>query len=359
MSEFELKNERIKREYFAYCRGAKGFAESTINKYAQCIYKWQECFGNDDFAYFDKHKCDIFKEYLKKNAEKNDTSLINQYHILRHVKKFFTWLTDQKGYEKIHKTDAEYLKLSRKETNIALEKREKEILSLNEIKHLVQSIPQKTEIDMRDKALITFLALTGMRISAVTSLSMQSFDKYSLMIKQSPTQGTKTKNTKRILSTLFPIWDDGEKIFLDWYEFLEKRGFGLQKPIFPANKKFSLSKISDEFWLSSNPARTMIQERCKRANMPYYNPHSFRHAVVAYMSEMGLTEADKRAISLTLGHEHIGTTFGSYGYGSLTPKEAVKRVRAMKNISKEKLNLSISDEDLGKAIRDILTGNQI
>lgn len=358
MSEFEQKNEMIKRDYFNHCRNAQGFTNSTINKYAQCIHKWQECFENDDFTHFNKDQCNDFKKYLKEKANKNNTTLINQYHILRHLKKFFVWLCEQKGYEKIKKTDVDYLRLSRKEINIALEKKDKEYPTLEEIKSIVATIQPKTEIDMRDRALIAFLILTGMRISAVVSLPMQAFDKYSLTIKQSPKMDVKTKNTKSILSTLFPIWDDGEKIFLDWYNLLEKKGFGLQKPIFPAKKKFSLSKISDEFWISANPVRKVIQERCKNANTPYYNPHAFRHSVVAHMSKMGLTEADKRAISLTLGHEHIGTTFGSYGYGSITPQEAVKRVREMKNNKSDNISLSLSDEDLGKALRKVISESQ-
>ncbi len=356
MSEFELKNEMMKREYFNHCRSAKGFANSTINKYAQCIYKWQECFEDDDFVNFSKEKCDDFKKYLKIKAEENNTSLTNQYDILRHLKKFFLWLTDQKGYEKIKKTDLDYLGLSKKDTHIALEKQEKNIPTLDEIKSIVNNITVNSEVDMRDKALITFLILTGMRISAVISLPMQAFDKQKLIIEQSPKMGVKTKNSKRILSTFLPIgWDEGEKIFLDWYTFLENtKGFTAKKPIFPMNQPFSLAEVSDEFWKSTNPSRKIIRERCKNANVSYYNPHSFRHSAVAFMSERGLSEADKRSISLVLGHENISTTFGSYGYGSITPTEAVERVKSMQDVVDGGLNLNMSDEELGKAIKEVL-----
>ncbi len=356
MSEIELKNEVIKREYFNHCRSAQGFANSTINKYAQCIYKWQQCFENEDFANFTKDKCDDFKKYLKEKAEENNTSLSNQYDILRHLKKFFVWLSEQKGYEKIRKTDLDYLRLSKKETNIALEKQEKDIPTLDEIKSVVNNIRVKTEVDMRDKALIAFLILTGMRISAVISLPMQAFDKQKLIIEQSPKMGVKTKNSKKILSTFLPIdWESGEEIFLNWYYYLEnKKGFSAKKPIFPANQTFSLAEVSDEFWSSSNPSRKIIRERCENANVSYYNPHSFRHSAVAFMSEKGLSEADKRSISLVLGHKDIGTTFGSYGYGSITPAEAVERVKSMKDMMDDDINLNISNEELGKALREVL-----
>ncbi len=355
-----MKNEVIKREYFNHCRNAQGFAESTINKYAQCIFKWQECFENEDFAAFTRERCDDFKKYLKKMAEKNKTTLSNQYDILRHLKKFFLWLSEQPGYEKIKKTDLEYLRLSKKETSIALERKDKEYPTLKEIQSIVHNIPSNNEIEQRDRALIAFLILTGMRIAAAISLPMQSFNPHSLSIEQNPAIGVKTKNSKKILSTFLPIdWDEGEKIFLTWFEYLANvRKFGAQKPIFPTNKDFSSRYVSDQFWHSTNPARKIIQERCREANVPYYNPHSFRHAAVAFMSEKGLTEADKRAISLVIGHENIGTTFGSYGYGSLTPQEAVKRVREMKNKKSSNIALTLSDEDLGKALRKVINESQ-
>lgn len=360
MTKTITKNEIIKREYFNHCRSAQGFAESTIKKYAQCIYKWQECFEGDDFVHFSKEKCDNLKKYLKVVAEKNNTTLSNQYDILRHLKKFFLWLSEQPGYEKIKKTDLDYLRLSKKETSIALERKDREYPTLKEIQKIVYKIPSNTEIEMRDRSFIAFLALTGMRISAAITLPIQSFDPIKFCIEQSPRYGVKTKNSKKILSTFLPIdWDDGEKIFLDWFSYLvNMKKFTAQKPMFPANKNFSLRHISDQFWQSSNPARKIIQERCKEADVPYYNPHSFRHAAVAIVSEKGLTESDKRAISLVLGHENIGTTFGAHSYGSLTPQEAVKRVHEMKNKKTDNISFSLSDEDLGKALRKVISESQ-
>jgi integrase len=355
--KYVYKNELAKRDYFDHCRNAQGFSESTISKYAQCIYKWQLCFKDEDFALFDRHKCNEFREFLRTEASKNNTSLSNQYDILRHVKKFFLWLTDQKGYEKIRKTDLDYLRLSKEEIKIALERPEKEIPTIEEIKTVIQSIPNTTEVERRDRALISFLLFTGMRISAVVSLPMEAFNKEKFLIKQSRALNVKTKNSKTILSTFLPInWEQGEAIFLEWYDYLERsREFGATKPIFPATRSLATKSVSDRFWSSSNPAREMIAERCKNAGVTPYNPHSFRHAVVAYMSERGLTEADKRAISLVLGHEHVGTTFGSYGYGTLTPREAVSRVRQMRKETKHQHStLPASDEELGRLLRDAI-----
>lgn len=356
MPQTAIKNEATKNNYFAYCRGAEGLTESTINKYAQCIFKWQTCFKEVDFTEINKEKCDEFKKFLKQEAEKNNTSLSNQYDILRHLKRFFLWLTEQKGYENVKKTDIAYLRLSKSETRIALERKDKETPSLKEIQNVVHRIQPTTEVDMRDRALVAFLILTGIRISALVSLPMQAFDPFKLLINQDPGLGVKTKNSKKILSTFLPIfWDEGERIFLDWYNHLKSKGFGPQKPIFPASKSLSLKSVSDKFWQTSGPVRQMIRERCKEAGVSYYNPHSFRHSAAEFMSERGLTEADKRAISLVFGHENVGTTFGTYGYGHISPADAVKRVREMRNQKEKGLTLDISDEDLGRIMREALS----
>lgn len=360
MSEDTLKNEVAKHDYFIHCREAEGLTESTISKYAQCIYKWQMCFENDSFTNFNKEQCSDFKAYLKSEAEKNSTGLNNQYDALRHLKRFFSWLCSQKGYEKIKRTDIDYLRLSKSETKIALEKKEKDIPSLQEIKSIVRHIKPLSEIDRRDRALIAFLILTGMRISAVVSLPIQAFDPIKLIITQDPALGVKTKNSKKILSTFLPIsWEEGEKIVMDWYSFLKnEKGFTPQKPLFPSGSGFSLKKVSDNFWQTSSPAREMVRERCADAGISYYNPHSFRHSAVAFMSERGLTEADKRSISLVLGHENIGTTFGVYGYGHISPQDAVKRVREMRDQNDQALKLTLTDEELGRIVRNAITGNK-
>jgi integrase len=115
-----------------------------------------------------------------------------------------------------------------------------------------------------------------------------------------------------------------------------KKGAKPDSPIFPStlkgfSGKYDQSKtlVSDEGWASSSGARKIFEKRCKAANVPYFNPHSFRHLIVNYMSKARLTEEEKKAISMNLGHENVGTTFGSYGYGNMTPIDAVKIVQKL------------------------------
>jgi hypothetical protein len=67
---------------------------------------------------------------------------------------------------------------------------------------------------------------------------------------------------------------------------------------------------------------------------------------VNILSKTRLTEEEKRAISLNLGHANVGTTFGSYGYGSMNEEEAVKIVQKLKTPQEgNKGNVNLSEEE--------------
>ena len=184
---------------------------------------------------------------------------------------------------------------------------------------------------------------------------MKSFDKKNKLIDQNPLDGVKTKNSKKILSTFFPLgWDAPELYFVEWFEYLESKGFRSEDPIFPSTlnefateNAYSKEFISKEFWKGTSGARKIFEKRCKNASQPYFHPHSFRHAIVSMLSKMRLTEEEKRAISLNLGHANVGTTFGSYGYGSMSDESAVKIVQKLKEFqvdNKDKMEFSESEK---------------
>lgn len=359
MTKFIYENEQIKRSFFEHLTGAQGFTKSTIHTCADAISQWQVFSGNEDFGAFNKTKAIAFVEWLQTKSSKGKSgklSIVTQYSYLRRIKKFFEWLCEQPGYKsKILKNDIDFLRLSKKDARIAQSGTKKIMPTFEEVKQIITSINIKSDIDRRDRALICFALITGSRISAIISLKMKSFDKMNKTVDQNPADGVKTKNSKRIFSTFFPIgWDDPANHFMEWYEYLESKGFTEEDPLFPSTlnqigiSKHTYSKelLTKDFWRATGAARKIIEKRCKQADLPYFHPHSFRHLVVNILSKKRLTEEEKRAISLTLGHENVGTTFGSYGYGSMSDSEAVKIVQNIQysnqNIDSESF---LSDEE--------------
>lgn len=350
------RNEQAKRGFFEHLRGAKGFSEDSVNDYADAIGQWQVFSDGEDFASFDKSKAGAYCEWLIRRGTKTSDGTLKpatRYHYLRRVKEFFLWLATQPEYsQKLVKGDADYLRISKKDMQIVLSGTTKAMPTLEEVQKVVGSIEPTSEIGMRDRALICFALITGCRISAIISLKMKSFDKTTRRIYQNPADGVRTKNSKTIITTFFPIgWDDPSRFFLEWYEYLESKGFAPDDPIFPATsseistkKAYSKESISRSFWSGSSSARKVFEKRCENAGVKYYHPHSYRHLVVSLMSKMRLTEEEKRAISLTLGHENIGTTFGAYGYGSMGVERAVDIVRELRDFQGSKGTAEIPDE---------------
>lgn len=355
MTNSNYKNEEIKRQFFEHLKGGKGFAEESIDKFAEAIFQWQLFSGVDDFATFTKEKAMKFCEWLKTRDAKTPTgklSLATQYNYLRRVKKFFDWLSEQADYKKsVRKTDVEFLRLSKKDARIATSGTTKRIPTFDEAKKIIESIEIENEIDKRDRAILSFALITGMRISAISTLRMKNFDRESELIDQNPGDGVQTKNSKKILTTFFPIgWSEPKKYFLEWYDYQVEKGAKSNEPIFPSTKKgfseksYSKELVSEDFWSSSGGARKIFEKRCINAGVPYFHPHSFRHLIVATMSKTRLTEEEKKAVSLNLGHDNTGTTFGSYGYGGMTALDAVGIVKRIRTAEDDEL-ISVSPED--------------
>jgi integrase len=261
MSTAIYENEAIKREFFEQLKGARGFSRSSIRSHAEAINQWEVFTKNEDFSTYDKSKAVAFTEWIGTRPAKTKAgiiSLVTQYNYLRRIKKFFVWLCDQPGYKsKIVKSDVDYLRLSKAEAQIARAGTTKKMPTFDDVKKIISSIKGTTEIDMRDRALISFALITGARIFAIVSLKMKNFDKELKQIDQNPGDGVKTKNSKRILTTFFPIgWDEPEKYFMEWYKYLESKDFRPDDPIFPitagsfvdGENSYSKETIGQDAW---------------------------------------------------------------------------------------------------------------
>ena len=77
-------------------------------------------------------------------------------------------------------------------------------------------------------------------------------------------------------------------------------GWGPDDPLFPKTSiavgpdlVFVQSGVDRGAWRSGIPIRKILEEACKAAGLPYFNPHSFRHAV----ARLGLERARTPVVS--------------------------------------------------------------
>ena len=64
---------------------------------------------------------------------------------------------------------------------------------------------------------------------------------------------------------------------------------------------------------SAGPIRTIFKDAFIAAGLPYFNPHSFRKTLALLGGDLCETAEHYKVWSQNLGHDHVLTTFTSYG----------------------------------------------
>src|SRR5271165_4449201 len=130
-----------------------------------------------DFKAFHIEQAKGFKASLAEQMSlrtKDRLSKATLYATLSALKKFFIWLAGQPGYKsRISYSDAEYFNLSVKETRIAKAHRDARVPTLEQIRHVIRTMPADTDIERRDRAIVAFTILTGARDGASASLKLR------------------------------------------------------------------------------------------------------------------------------------------------------------------------------------------
>jgi integrase len=85
------------------------------------------------------------------------------------------WPTPQMA-PKIHVPDIDYFSLSMKDGATAKALRLRDFPSLDQVRAGIAAMPVETVIDRRNRALVAFAILTGMRDRAIVSLSLRHVD---------------------------------------------------------------------------------------------------------------------------------------------------------------------------------------
>ena len=191
------------------------------------------------------------------------------YATLTALKRFFIWLAGQPGYKsRISYSDAEYFNLSAKEARIAKATRPARIPTLEQIRHVIQSMPATTDIERRDRTLIAFTILTGARDGAIASFKLRHIDIAEGKIDQDARE-VRTKFSKSFVTTFFPVGDDIRAVVVDWVAYLRfAKLWGLDDPLFPATKvallgdnlRFGAVGLDRKHWSNAGPIRTIFKE---------------------------------------------------------------------------------------------------
>ena len=191
---------------------------------------------------------------------------------------------------------------------------------MDQIKHVINTMPAKTEIERRNRALVAFTLLTGARDRAIASMKLKHVDLTANSVAQDARE-VKTKFSKTFTTFFFPVGDEIREIVAEWVSYLRcDQLSGNDDPLFPATQVavgpdhlFAASGLQRKHWSSASPIRRIFREAFEGAGLPYFNPHSFRNTLVRLGQDVCKTPEQFKAWSQNLGHEGVLTTFLSYG----------------------------------------------
>ncbi len=358
MKKYNANNERIKRKYLIFLKQAKGQNEASIDAVAKAIVRFESYNKQKDFKAFHFEQAIGFKKHLanqKHHKTGKPLSLATMNGAVRHLKAFIEWLSQETGYKsRIKFSDAEYFNLSEKEARTAKATRQKPVASVEQIKHVLVMMPNGTAIEKRNRALIAFTLLTGARDSAIASMKLKHIDLKAGTVYQDARE-VKTKFSKSFTTCFFPVGDEVKEIVVRWVEYLKcDLLMGNDAPLFPKTKVsqghdngFQTAGLACEHWSSAAAIRKIFKEAFMLAELPNYNPHSFRNTLVALGGNLCHSAEEFKAWSQNLGHEGVLTTFMSYG--EVQPNRQVEIIQKI-GMPRDVAIQNAHNEELAKVI---------
>jgi integrase/recombinase XerD len=323
------KNDRVKREYLIYLKEARQRSPATVEQVRHAIDRLEAYNGFKDFGTFNKEQARGFKRALLGSRAKRSgkpLSTATAHHILQALKEFLAWLHCQPGYRRhINLPHIAYLNLTAKDERIAHVAAPKSYASLEQYRAALFAMPNSTEVERRDQALMALLLLTGMRDAAVISLKLKHVSAERGYVFQDPRE-VRTKFSKPIETFFYSVvGDDVTQIFKNWTQYLTKeKYFGPSDPVFPKTvmrpneqHNFVIGGLSREHWADTAAVRAIFKAAFARVELPYFKPHSVRHTLTQLAYKLELGPEQLKAWSQNMGHDSVLTTIGSYGYVSV------------------------------------------
>ena len=324
MAKHNAANERVKHDYFEFLTGAKGRDEATIDRIAKSLARFEELTGRKEFKTFHRQQALAFKRRLGDAVSARTRERLSKATVhaaLRDVKSFFEWLAREPGFRKhISFADSDYLSPNEKDAAIARATRDKLVPSLDQVEAAMAAMPSATALERRDRALVSFTAITGARVNALRTFQVRHVNIENGFVEQDA-RDVGTKFAKTFRTDFMPVSEAAIGHVQAWLrELKEDHLWGPTDPLFPApmmgldeSGLFRPVGIIRQGWATTAPIRDAFKRAFAAADLPYFNPHSFRDMLVLHAMRQNFGPEQMKAWSQNLGHDEVLTTFTSYG----------------------------------------------
>lgn len=168
--------------------------------------------------------------------------------------------------------------------------------SYENVLHLIKQIPTHDLLGMRDKAIISTMLDTGMRVGEVTRITLTDLD-----ISERTIAITTTKDDD---PRIVPFTDKTSKLIA---EYLWNRPATEIPHLFISQKTKHAGKQRGS--LTTSGIRRILERRCQETGTPPMNPHSLRHLFATKALNNGMRV---EVVSKILGHSSVDLTIDVY-----------------------------------------------
>ena len=253
---------KVLEEYLIYINNVKNYSQNTIKSY------------NSDIKHYFENTESVgeFSNYLK-HLNKNKYSKTSINRKITSIRTFLSWAVDNNYFNQ------NQIKIV---NNLKVEKKLPNVLTASYINRLLDSLPESSEKDIRDKAILELMYSSGLRVSEVSNLTSNSINK---------------NNSIRVLGK-----GSKERVLP-----MTKRAYvSTKKYIETSRPKFENDKSKNYLFLGVRGGQ--LSDREIRRIVKFRTgtfPHSIRHTFATHLLEGG---ADLRIVQELLGHNDPSTT---------------------------------------------------
>ncbi len=317
------KNERIKREFLEYRKFARQLSDRTVDRELAALERFDVWNKRKDFSRFHIEQAMGFRKYLEqaKGATGKPLAKSTMRAIMATMREFILWLSQQDGFRsKIKTRDADYFSLSRRDEAEARAAPPRPAPSVNQAKHALSLMPDKTLIELRNKAVFAILCLTGIRVAALVSLKVKHIDLTEKSVAQPPRE-VATKFGREIHTFFAKGFEEAESVLVLWLKHLDEVAlFSPDDPLFPStalqansNEGFTVKGFHRQNWKTTEPVRKIVKQAFDMAGLQNFGPHAFRHMLARHAVNTSQSVAEIVAASQNLGHSGVMVTLQNYG----------------------------------------------
>lgn len=224
MNKYHPDNERAKRQYLFFLKNAKGRSDDSVDDAAAALAAFEAYTKYRDFKLFHPKQATSFKDHSAKQTSAKTGKQLSKATLngtLSQLKQFFEWLSDKPGYKsRFQYSDAAFFNLSDKDVRIANARHPRPVPTMEQMLHIISRMPCNTDIELRDRAIIAFILITGARDMAVATIKLKHIDLAAGCVFYDARE-VRTKRSKTFATYLLPVGDIVRQILVDWVRHLQ------------------------------------------------------------------------------------------------------------------------------------------